>query len=65
MNSPKRAKPDVVTYGDHELITPDTSKLRKLVRQANPAVDFQPEDLHRVAIHPCLSFDPVSRIATE
>ena len=39
MNSPKRAKPDVVTYGDHELITPDTSKLRKLVRQANPADD--------------------------
>ena len=39
MNSPKRAKPDVVTYGDHELITPDTSKLRKLLRQAHPADD--------------------------
>ena len=34
MATPKRAKPDVVTYGDHEMITPDTSKLRKLVRQA-------------------------------
>lgn len=36
MNAPKRAKPDVVTYGDHEVITPDTSKMRKLVRQAMP-----------------------------
>ena len=36
MNSPKRTKPDVVTYGDHEIITPDTSKLRKLVRAAAP-----------------------------
>lgn len=35
-NSPKPAKPDVVTYGDHEVITPDTSKLRRLVRQAAP-----------------------------
>ena len=34
MNGPKRNKPDVVTYGDHEIITPDTSKLRKLVRPA-------------------------------
>jgi HPt (histidine-containing phosphotransfer) domain-containing protein len=34
MSNVKRAKPDVVTYGDHEIITPDTSKLRKLVRQA-------------------------------
>ena len=41
MNSPKRAKPDVVTYGDHELITPDTG-LRKLVRQ-------QPRRRHPVA----------------
>jgi hypothetical protein len=36
MNSPKRIKPDVVTYGDHEIITPDTSKMRKLVRAAAP-----------------------------
>jgi len=34
MSSSKSSKPDVVTYGDHELITPDTSKLRKLVRAA-------------------------------
>jgi HPt (histidine-containing phosphotransfer) domain-containing protein len=34
MSNVKRVKPDVVTYGDHEIITPDTSKLRKLVRQA-------------------------------
>ena len=34
MTASKRAKPDIVTYGDHEIITPDTSKLRKLVRQA-------------------------------
>ena len=39
MNSPKRIKPDVVTYGDHEIITPDTSKLRKLVRPAAPGDD--------------------------
>jgi hypothetical protein len=28
------AKPDVLTYGDHEMITPDTSKLRKTLRPA-------------------------------
>jgi len=39
MNNPKRIKPDVVTYGDHEIITPDTSKLRKLVRAAAPGDD--------------------------
>jgi chemotaxis protein histidine kinase CheA len=39
MNAPKRSKPDVVTYGDHEVITPDTSKMRKLVRQAVPGDD--------------------------
>jgi len=33
---PKPAKPDVITYGDHEIITPDTAKLRKLVRPAVP-----------------------------
>lgn len=39
MNTPKRAKPDVVTYGDHEIITPDSSKMRKLVRAAAPGDD--------------------------
>ena len=34
MASGKASKPDVVTYGDHEKITPDTAKLRKLVRAA-------------------------------
>jgi hypothetical protein len=36
MTTPKRAKPDIITYGDHEIITPDTSKLRRLVRKAAP-----------------------------
>jgi HPt (histidine-containing phosphotransfer) domain-containing protein len=36
MVSAKSAKPDVVTYGDHEMITPDTSKLRKMLRAAQP-----------------------------
>jgi hypothetical protein len=36
MSSSKSSKPDVVTYGDHEIITPDTSKMRKLVRAAAP-----------------------------
>jgi HPt (histidine-containing phosphotransfer) domain-containing protein len=35
MASSKPSKPDVITYGDHEIITPDTSKLRGLVRQAD------------------------------
>lgn len=39
MSSSKRSRPDVVTYGDHELITPDTSKMRKLVRAALPGED--------------------------
>jgi hypothetical protein len=34
MTSAKPAKPDVITYGDHEVITPDTSKLRKTVHPA-------------------------------
>ena len=34
MATRKRAKPDVVTYGDHEMITPDTSKLRKTAAPA-------------------------------
>ena len=36
MAAPKPAKPDVVTYGDHELITPDTKNLRKTLRSAEP-----------------------------
>jgi len=32
MASEKSSKPEVRTFGDHEMITPDTSKLRKLVR---------------------------------
>ncbi len=36
MPSGKPAKPDVVTYGDHELITPDSSRLRKTLRPALP-----------------------------
>jgi hypothetical protein len=36
MASGKRAKPDVLTYGNHEKITPDTTKLRKTVRAALP-----------------------------
>jgi hypothetical protein len=40
MANAKPAKPDVITYGDHELITPDTSKLRKTLR---PAVASEPD----------------------
>jgi hypothetical protein len=36
MASSKPSKPDVVTYGDHEMITPDTSKLRRMLRPAQP-----------------------------
>ena len=36
MASKKPTKADVITYGDHEVITPDTSKLRKLIRPAAP-----------------------------
>ena len=36
MASEKPSKPDVVTYGDHEMITPDTRKLRKMLRAALP-----------------------------
>jgi len=32
----KPAKPDVVTFSDHEIITPDTSKLRRTLRRAAP-----------------------------
>jgi chemotaxis protein histidine kinase CheA len=34
MPNERSAKPVVATFGDHEVITPDTSKLRKLVRPA-------------------------------
>ena len=36
MASGKPAKPDVITYGDHEMITPDTRNLRKTLRPALP-----------------------------
>jgi chemotaxis protein histidine kinase CheA len=36
MTSAKYKKPDVITYGDHEVITPDTTKLRKTVRAVTP-----------------------------
>jgi Hpt domain len=36
MASGRASKPDVVTYGDHEKITPDTAKLRKMLRPALP-----------------------------
>ena len=39
MAGDKPSKPDVVTYGDHEIITPDTRKLRKLLRPAMPGDD--------------------------
>jgi chemotaxis protein histidine kinase CheA len=34
MTSGRPSKPDVITYGDHEFITPDTRKLRKTLRSA-------------------------------
>jgi HPt (histidine-containing phosphotransfer) domain-containing protein len=42
MANSKSAKPDVVTYGDHEMITPDTSKLRRMLR---PALPGEPDPL--------------------
>ena len=36
MASSKPAKPIVVTHSDHELITPDTRKLRRTLRPASP-----------------------------
>lgn len=36
MASSKPSRPDVVTYGDHEMITPDTAKLRRTLRPAQP-----------------------------
>ena len=32
----KQKKADVITYGDHEVITPDHSRLRQVMRQATP-----------------------------
>ena len=39
MANDRPSKPDVVTYGDHEIITPDTRKLRRLLRPALPNED--------------------------
>src|SRR5215467_12712585 len=39
MPGAKTTKPDVITYGDHEILTPDTSSFRKLVRLASPQDD--------------------------
>lgn len=36
MASSKPSRPDIVTYGDHEKITPDTTALRKTLRAALP-----------------------------
>jgi hypothetical protein len=36
MANRKPDKPDVITYGDHEVITPDTRSLRKTLRPAMP-----------------------------
>jgi hypothetical protein len=36
MANVKPGKPDVVTYGDHELITPDSKHLRRTLRAARP-----------------------------
>ena len=39
MASTKSSRPDIITYGDHEVITPDTSKLRRAVGRAKPGDD--------------------------
>ena len=44
MSRSKPAKPDVVTYGDHELITPDTRHLRKTLR---PAIAGEEDPIER------------------
>ena len=36
MANARPSKPDIVTYGDHEIITPDTRTLRKTLRPALP-----------------------------
>lgn len=44
MAKSKPVKPDVVTLGDHEVITPDTSDLRQTLR---PAVPGEPDPVMR------------------
>jgi HPt (histidine-containing phosphotransfer) domain-containing protein len=44
MASSKQEKPSVTTFGDHEIITPDTSKLRETVL---PAASDEPDPLAR------------------
>src|SRR5436190_5338165 len=44
MANGKRSKPDIATYGDHEIITPDTAKLRKTLR---PALPGEPDPVAR------------------
>ncbi len=39
MTTTKTSKPDVITYGDHEIITPDTTKFRKTLHHAAPGED--------------------------
>ena len=39
MASEKLSRPDILTYGDHEVITPDTRKLRRAVSAARPGDD--------------------------
>lgn len=39
MASSRPSRPDVITYGDHEIITPDTAKLRRSLRPAAPGED--------------------------
>src|SRR5262245_1200643 len=36
MTKHKQPKADVITYGDHEVITPDHTRMRQFVRQATP-----------------------------
>ena len=49
MASGKTAKPDVLTYGDHEMITPDTTRLRRMLRPAVPG-EPDPVDLAEQAL---------------
>ena len=46
MASGKSSKPDIITYGDHEMITPDTRHLRKMLR---PAVAGEADPIARAA----------------
>jgi chemotaxis protein histidine kinase CheA len=55
MASSKQAKPNVMTFGDHEIITPDTSKLRETVL---PASADEPDPLARAE-------DALAQIANE